>query len=79
MIMDLLKTVVLSKITDAVEGEAKQQAPASFMIPALNLTKYMVKNPKVETGRAVSATSRADMQATSNYFALIEALMRSTT
>ena len=79
MIMDLLKTVVLSKITDVVEGETKEQAPASFMIPALNLTKYMVRNPKVETGRAVTATSRADMQATSNYFALVEALMRSTT
>ena len=79
MIMDLLKTVVLSKITDAVEGETKEQAPASFMIPALNLTKYMVRNPKVETGRAVSATSRADMQATSKYFALMEALMRSET
>ena len=79
MIMDLLKTVVLSKITDAVDGEAKQQAPASFMIPALNLTKYMVRNPKVETGRAVSAQSRADMQATSKYFALMEALMRAET
>ena len=79
MIMDLLKTVVLSKITDAVEGETKEQAPASFMIPALNLTKYMVRNPKVETGRAVSATSRADMQATSKYFALMEALMRAET
>ena len=79
MIMDLLKTVVLSKITDVVEGETKEQAPASFMIPALNLTKYMVRNPKVETGRAVTATSRADMQATSNYFALVEALMRSPT
>lgn len=78
MIMDLLKTVVLSKITDAVGG-AEEQAPASFMIPALNLTKYMVRNPKVETGRAVSAQSRADMQATSKYFALMEALMRSET
>lgn len=79
MIMDLLKTVVLSKITDAVGGGAEEQAPASFMIPALNLTKYMVRNPKVETGRAVSAQSRADMQATSKYFALMEALMRSET
>ena len=45
MIMDLVKTVVLSKIKDAVEGETKEQAPASFMIPPLNLTKYMVRNP----------------------------------
>jgi hypothetical protein len=79
MIMDILKTVVLSKLTDVVGGKAEKQAPASFMIPPLNLTKYMVRNPKVETGRAVSAQSRADMQATSKYFALMEALMRSET
>ena len=45
MIMDILKTVVLSKLTDVVGGKAEKQAPASFMIPPLNLTKYMVRNP----------------------------------
>ena len=79
MIMDLLKTVVLSKITDAVGGEAADTRPDTMILPQLNLTKYMVRNPKVETGRAVSATSRADMQATSKYFALMEALMRAET
>jgi len=79
MIMDLLKTVVLSKITDVVGGKAADTRPDTMILPQLNLTKYMVRNPKVETARAVSAQSKANMQATSNYFALVEALMRSTT
>jgi uncharacterized protein (UPF0261 family) len=79
MIMDLLKTVVLSKITDAVEGEAEKQTQPSYLIPQLNLTKYMVKNPTVETARVVSAETRPDTQATSKYFALMEAIMRTPT
>jgi len=79
MIMDLLKTVVLSKITDAVGGTAEDTSSGTTLLPQLNLTKYMFQSPKVETGRAVSAQSRADMQATSSYFELINALMRSTT
>ena len=35
MIMDLLKTVVISKITDDEEGETKEQAQASLRRLAL--------------------------------------------